>query len=157
MKTGNKIPFSVLSPLLQLMMFVCYALYLILWPVVFLYGMVLCVVTWVFGGKEGKCAVVVVAGREDSGPWVPRIRTLVEGRAVFLNYQERRNWRRWSLTVQLFHCFGPQPIPQSFMVHSLPAVILLKKFRLPKLYTFGGLSRDPETKLEDLRSRLFAK
>jgi hypothetical protein len=56
--------------------------------------------------------------------------------------------------VQFFDCFGPKSIPEHLTPGLLPAVILLRKFRWPKTFSFGKRSREPVEKMNLLRLEL---
>jgi hypothetical protein len=133
------------------------ALSLILLPFWILYASALCCVSWFVWTKPGRDTIVVLSDATSSGEWTSRILALVDGRAVFLDYDERKQWDRWSLTVQLYYCFRPQPIPEFFMPKYLPAVIVFHRFRRPQKFTFGTLARDHQTKMQELASCLVAE
>jgi|SRR6266436_4344535 len=95
-------------------------------------------VAWFFLPRFGKDVLVVSNGKADAEPWLSQIRPAVKERALFLNYEEHQNWQRWSLPVLLFHAFGPSAKPASFMKYRLPAVLLMRRFRLPMQFQFSG-------------------
>jgi hypothetical protein len=121
--------------------------------VIYLYYLVLCVISWSVLPKRGKDIIVVSNGKRDDA-FENEVIPLVEDRALFLNYEERSSWPRWSLAVLLFHAFGPAPIPASFLPRCLPAVILVRKFTFRSQFSFGPLVMDRATKLHNLRSSL---
>ena len=146
-------PFKVIAPLFYLMCLLSILLYILFSPLLFLYGLVLSTVAWKKWKKRGKDVLVIHNGERSSEVWIEQILPLVKERAEFLNYEESKDWRRWSLPVQLFYRFGPQPIPQSFVPHFLPAVIVLRSSRLPKKFCFGRQS-ELETNIRQLRLEL---
>jgi hypothetical protein len=150
----HEILFRLAIPFLFAAFYASVLLYLIFWPLLFLYGLVLCAISWIALPEMGKDIVAVRNGTEHSAAWMSVLEPLIERRAIYLDYDERTRWRRWSLPVQLFYRFGPKPIPELFMPHSLPAIIVLSKFQMPKLFTFGDRTSEPEKKLEQLRSLL---
>jgi hypothetical protein len=147
------IPFKVFILLVYLIWFASIFLWVIALPVIYLYYLVLCVISWSVLPKRGKDIIVVSNGKLDDA-FENEIFPLIENRALFLNYEERSSWPRWSLAVLLFHAFGPAPIPASFLPRWLPAVILVRKFKFPSQFSFGPLVLDRATKLQNLRSSL---
>jgi hypothetical protein len=129
-------------------------LYLFLWPLGLLYSSILCVIGWLVLPSRGKDVVLVSDGEEGLNPDTSEIAALVADRVMFLDYQERKKWKRWSLAVQFFDCFGPKSIPEHLTPGLLPAVILLRKFRWPKTFSFGKRSREPVEKMNLLRLEL---
>jgi hypothetical protein len=128
--------------------------YLLVWPLILLYSSILCLIGWLVLPARGKDVVLVSDGADGLDPGTSEIAALVAHRAMFLDYQERKKWKRWSLPVQFFDHFGPMSIPERFMPGLLPAVILLRKFRWPKTFSFGTRSREPVEKMNLLRSEL---
>jgi hypothetical protein len=151
--TLSKAPFKVLVPFFYLIYFLSVLLWILVLPLFFVYRLALCGVAW-FLMKPGKDVLVVTNAPGDLGPWLSQVIPLIESRAVFLSYEERRKWPRRSLAVSIFHAFGPTPIPPSFMPRCLPALILIRKFRAPRQFSFGEISRDREVKLKKLSSAL---
>jgi hypothetical protein len=129
-------------------------LYLLVWPLILLYSSLLCVIGWVVLPARGKDVVLVSDGADGLNPNTSEIAALVTDRAMFLDYQERKKWKRWSLPVQFFHHFGLTSIPERFTPDFLPAVILLRTFRWPKTFSFGKRSREPVEKMNVLCSEL---
>jgi hypothetical protein len=129
-------------------------LYLFLWPLILLYSSILCVIGWLVLPARGKDAVLVSDGAGGLDRGTSEIAALISDRAMFLDYQERKNWKRWSLPVQFFDCFGPRSIPEHLTPGLLPAVILVRKFRWPKTFSFGTRSKEPIEKMNLLRSEL---
>jgi len=150
----DKVPFKLLVPLFFLAVYLSILLYLVFSPFIFLYGLLLCARAWIEWDRQGKDVVLVHVNGMHSAEWLSRILPLVESRAILLNYDERNEWDRWSLAVQLFNIFGPHAMPERFTPYSLPAVILFKRFRLPKKFTFGKRSKELEERLDQLRSEL---
>jgi hypothetical protein len=122
-------------------------------PARFLYGSLLCTLAWFAWMKPDRDIIVAHSG-DSSEEWMSRIHPLVDGRAVFLDYDERKSSRQGPLTGWLFYCFGPQPMTGSFMPQYLPAVIVFRKFRRPKTFSFGQLSRERATQFRDLVAQL---
>jgi len=150
---GREFPFRLAIPfaLTAVLFYASILLYLLLYPLIYLYSRLLCVVSW-YSLPTDTEILVVHDNSEHSSKWILRILPILTVRSTYLNWEENKDWRRWSLPVQLFDLFGPRPIPQFVMPHSLPAVMVFMKFHVPKLFTFGDHSREPETKLEELRS-----
>jgi hypothetical protein len=149
-----EIPFRLLVPLFYLLYLLWVVLYVIFLPFLLLYGFALLLVvrkTWMSRGKD---VLAVHSDGRDARSWMLQIVPLIEGRAVFLNYEERKNWQRWSLPAQLFYHFGPQVAVETLARRALPVVILFRKSGQPKKFFFGYKSREFEAKLERLRSEL---
>lgn len=127
-------------------------LYVLFLRVIYLYGWLLCAVAWFLLPRAGKDILAVHDGTQNSAARMSELEPLFTGRTHYLNYDDRKKWDRWSLPILLFYQFGPKPIPEFFMPHSLPAVIVFRKFHMPKLFTFGDRTKEPEKKLEQLRS-----
>jgi len=154
MQAGRRIPpFRLVVPFAfaGVLFYASILLYLLLYPLIYFYSRLLCVVSW-YSLPTDKGILVVHDNSEHSSEWILKILPLPTERSSYLNWEDHKNWNRWSLPVQLFHQFGPHPIPQFFMPHSLPAVLVFRKFHAPKLFTFGDLSREAERKLEELHS-----
>ena len=149
----SSIPFKFWVPIYYLITFLWLLFLIPALPFIFVYKFALSVLAW-FAMRPDKEVVVVTNDSQVCQSWLPRLMPLIGERAVFLNYEERRNWRHWSLPVRLFHAFGPAPTSQTFIPHLLPAVIVIRKFRRPQLFSFGSFSTDREAKLEELRSAL---
>jgi len=153
LKVKRYIPFKALALLVYLISFASILLWVVALSVIYFYYLALSVVAWSVLPKRGKDVILVSNGKLDDA-FGNEIITLIENRALFLNYEERSNWPRWSLAVLLFHAFGPAPIPPSFLPRCLPAVILVRKLRFPSQFSFGPLVTDRATKLQSLRSAL---
>ncbi len=147
------IPFKAFILLVYLIWFASIFLWVIALPVICLYYLALCLISWSVLPKRGKDIIIVSNGKLDDA-FENEVSPLIKNRALFLNYEERSSWPRWSLAVLLFHAFGPAPIPTSFLPRCLPAVILLRKFKFPSQFSFGPLVLDRATKLQNLRSSL---
>lgn len=149
----REIPFrlKVVFSFAALLFYGSILLLILLWPLIFLYGWLLCVIAWIVLPRMGKDILVVRDGSERSAIWMSEIEPLVSDGALYLNYDERKTWRYWSLPVQLFYQFGPRPMPEFVTPRFLPAVIVFTKFHRPKRFTFGDRSRDPKQALEELR------
>jgi len=129
-------------------------LFVLALPLIPIYYFALCIGAWFVLPKRGKDVLVVSNGAVATEPWLPQIVSMVEGRALFLNYEERKTWPRWSLSVLLFHAFGPAAKPTSFMPHVIPTVLLIRRFRWPAQFSFGERAVNKEARLEELRSAL---
>jgi hypothetical protein len=151
----SRIPFKFWVPIYYLLTFLWVLLLILALPFIFVYRFALSILAW-FAMSPGKNIIVVTSGSQTCKSWLQRLMPLIGERGVFLNYEERRNWLRWSLPVRLFHAFGPAPTAQTFIPNYLPAVIIVTKFRRPQSFSFGSLSKDHEVKLEKLRSALAA-
>lgn len=149
-----KLPFFFIASFSFVAFYLSVALYIALIPLMFLHRLVVCVLGWFLFATHGKRVLIVHTGTEHSAKWMSRSHPLAEGRETLLDYDDRKNWRYWSFAVQLFHAFGPMAIPQFFIRHALPAVILTEKFKWPKMFAFGNSAREPEAKWEQLQSAL---
>jgi len=134
----SKLPFSVFAVFAYWINFVSLLLWILVLPIVIVYRFGLSVAVWLVIPKRGQYVVVVGNGIDDSNPWLRQILPTIRDRALFLNYEDRHSWSRWSLSVRVFHAFGPKPMP-SWIPRCLPSIIVVKKFRVPKQYSFGAL------------------
>jgi hypothetical protein len=150
----DNLPFRLAIPVMFALFYLSVLLYVLAFPFVRLYGLLLCPAVWIEWGRRGKDVLVVDFDSAHSKEWMERILPLVGSRAVFLNYSNRDHWNGSSLENQLYEVFGPHGMPERFTVNSLPAVILFIKLRRPKVFTFGNHSKDREDKMERLRSEL---
>ncbi|HEY6373088.1 MAG TPA: hypothetical protein VIX37_21105 [Candidatus Sulfotelmatobacter sp.] len=130
-------------------------LYVVLSPLLCRYGLLLCSRVGIAWKKRGQAVLAVPGGGKHCEEGMSRIQSVVGTRAVVLNYDERESWDRWSLPAQLFQIFGLRAMPERLTPGNLPAVIVFKRLRQPRKFTFGKRSREPEMKLErPLRTRL---
>jgi len=150
----SKIPFGFLAPIFYFLFVSFILLYVALSPFVYLYGLLRCCEVWIDWARQGKDVLVIHLASDHSRDWISRLDPLTGGRAVFLNWSERKKWDRRSLAVQLFEVFGPHGMPEQFTAHSLPAVVVFRKLQRPKKFTFGEHCKDREGKLEELRAEL---
>jgi hypothetical protein len=127
---------------------------LLLWPLTLLYSSILCIIGWLVLPARGKDVVLVHNGADGLDGWMSEIEPLVAHRAMLLDYEDRKRWKRWSLPVQFYNHFGPLVLPQRFVPDSLPVVIVLNRFRWPRTFSFGKHSREPDEKMTLLRSEL---
>jgi hypothetical protein len=141
-------PTWVVIPAAYLIGFLWVVCLVICLPLIAMYCFALCIGAWFFLPRFGKDVLVVSNGKADVEPWLSQITPMVTERALFLNYEEHQNWQRWSLPVMLFYAFGPSA------KNSLPAVLLMRRFRLPAQYSFGERALDKQTKLDELRAAL---
>src|SRR5579883_2261388 len=146
----NKVPFWLLAPLFFAIWFLWIALYILLAPFLLTYRMFLWLVTWYVLPRRGADTLVIHNGSERSD-WMREITLLVGQRAITLDYSTYKEWPFWSLPEQLFHHFGPRPIPANFIPYSLPAVIVFEKYRWPKVFTFGAFTKNLEVQFERMR------
>jgi len=147
-------PTWVVIPVAYLIGFLSVVWLVICLPLIPIYYSALCIGAWFFLPRFGKDVLVVSSGKADAEPWLSQITPMVKERALFLNYEEHQNWQRWSLPVMLFHAFGPFAKPASFLKYSLPAVLLMRRFRLPTQYGFGERAPDKQAKLDELKAAL---
>jgi hypothetical protein len=147
------LPFRAFILLVYVISFACILLWLVALPLIFLYDAVLCVIAWSVLPGGGKDVIVVSDGKPNDF-FDKEVIPMVRNRAFFLNYEERKSWPRRSLPVLLFRAFGPSPIPPSFLPRCLPAVVLVRRFKLPSQFSFGPLIQDKETKTQNLRLKL---
>lgn len=150
----NKVPFKILVPFVVLIYYLSILLYVVFLPLAYVYGRLLCARVWIEWEKQGNDALIVYTGGQHSEEWMSRIRDLVGAPAVFLNYDDRDRWDRWSLPAQLFHIFGPHAIPDRFTPDNLPAVIVFRRIQSPAKFIFGKRTKEPEAGLERLRAEL---
>jgi len=127
---------------------------LFLSPLIFLYMSFWCVIGPLLLARRGKDVVFVYNGTHQSGDQTSTLTSLVADRAALLDYAERRQWKRWSLPVHLYTLFGPMSIPQRLTPGVLPAVIVFRRFRWPKTFSFGQRSKELEERMVLLRSEL---
>jgi hypothetical protein len=144
-----------MTPLFYALYFTSIFAFLLLWPIVLLYGfLILCPLLWVKWGRSGTNVLLVVSNTEEARDWSARIIPLVVTKAVLLDYEQVDRWPRWSVASQLFHIFGPHPIPERFMRYSLPVAIVVRQWRWPKRFGFGSRRKDRELVLDQLRAEL---
>jgi hypothetical protein len=93
--------------LVALVVVVCSPLLLLVVLVYGLYALLLHVLLWVLWSPAGKRVLFVYS---NSPVWQSYIEDKILPRlprgSVVLNWSERRGWRRWSLSVAVFHFFG---------------------------------------------------
>jgi hypothetical protein len=106
-----------------------------------LYKTALCMVCWYALPKRGKNVLIAYTEKQKSSPWLAAITPLVEGKTMDFNYDEPASWRFWS-------------IPPQFTSRTLPAVIVFRKFKWPRKFSFGVFSKNPEETLVALRAIL---
>jgi hypothetical protein len=120
-----------------------WALLLLFSPLILLYGFTLLCRVWFNWKREGKDVLIVLSDSQGSHRRMERISPLVKDRAKFINWSKRASWRRLSLGPQLFYyfyCFfGPPPFARE---RSLPAVIVFRRLRLPRSFSFYGQSTE---------------
>jgi hypothetical protein len=101
-----------------------------------LYRLLLYVFVWALWLPQGKDVLLVYS---DSPIWheymTTQVLPLVEGRAVILNWSERKKWSRWSLAAALFHHFGGAG-------DFNPLVLLFKPLRRANIYRFWSAFKD---------------
>jgi hypothetical protein len=151
------VPFKLLVPFFYLTFYFFWLLVVAFWPLFLLYRVVLRMVAGVFWVNPTRDVLVVYNSPSEVSEYASQLLPLLEGRAVSLDYSERKRWRSFSFPTQLFHCFGPKPIPEFVMPHFLPVVIVFRKFGQPKTFGFGARSRDRENNFVRLRTELEKK
>lgn len=152
----SAVPFKLLVPFIYGVYYLSILIFLALSPFWLLYRTVLCILAWFMWASPTQEIVVVFNGESRTTEYLSHLAPLVEGRAVFLDYSQCRKWPWLSMSAQLFHHFGPKPIPERFMTYYLPAVIVVRRFEWPKRFTFGEHSRREEN-LEALQHKLIDK
>jgi len=150
----NKLPFWLLIPFIVTISALSVLLYIVLSPLAFLYRLLLRPMVWMEWEKQGIDALVIDMDSAHATEWMSRLRPLVSGRATFLNWSHRQEWDRSSLPAKLFQEFVPRGKTESMTMRYLPAVIVFRKLRRPRLFTFGARSKDIEERLEQLRAAL---
>lgn len=137
--------FPVILPLLALV-FVAWVLQRLL----------LYLLVWALWLPKGKDVLLVYS---DSTIWreyvIENVLPLVRERAVVLNWSERRTWKKWSLAVRIFHCFGGA---REFN----PLVVLFRPFIRARIFRFWlpfkdwkrGFTEPVERVRNDLITRL---
>jgi hypothetical protein len=138
------VPFKLLVPFIYGAYYFSILLFVALSPLVLLYSTFICVLAWFMWASPTHEMLVVYNSESRRSEYLTHLAPLIEGRAVFLDYRQRRNWPWLSISTQLFHHFGPKPIPERFIIHHLPAVIVVRRFEWPKKFTFGERSRREE-------------
>jgi len=136
------------------LIFVWFPLVVLTSPVWLLYGFIRLAVTWYVLPRQGKGFLVITNGEGNFGPWLSQLLAEIEGRSIFLDYATRARWNSRSLPVWLFRAYGPKPKPSSWMPQCLPAIVIFRRFHVPKSFLFGSLCREPAERLEALRSAL---
>src|SRR5260370_22170581 len=137
------LPFRAFILLVYVISLACILLWIVALPLIFLYDAVLCAIAWCVVRGNGKDVIVVSDGKPND-VFDNEVIPMVRNRAFFLNYEERKKWPRRSLPVLLFRAFGPTPVPPSFLPRCLPAVVLIRRFRLPSQFSFGPLIQDSD-------------
>jgi hypothetical protein len=119
-------------------------LFVLLFPLRMFYRAIICFLAWFMWVQPMQEFLVVLNSDSKSREYPTHLGPLLNGRAIFLDYSQRQKWQSFSISTQLFHCFGPQPIPAHFTTLFLPAVIVVRKFKWPKTFTFGERSKREE-------------
>jgi len=138
------IPFKLMVPFFYVIFYLWILVVVLLSPLMMLYRAVICVLAWFMWVGPKQEFLVVFNGESKSSEYLTLLEALLAGRAIFLDYSQRQKWRWFSIPTQLFDCFGPNPIPKRFITLYLPAVILVRKFKWPKNFTFGERSKCEE-------------
>jgi hypothetical protein len=128
-----KVLMVLLAPIwVSLMLFILLAL-VILVPLSYL---LVYLSIWSAWGMRGKDILFVYS---DSSIWrdymLSEILPLVRRRAVVLNWSERNEWKRWSLSVIAFRIFGG---PKAFN----PLIVVFRPFRRAQKYRFWPAFRE---------------
>lgn len=131
-------------------------LWLISWPFFLVYGFFLSAIATYALIRKGRDIVIVQNGGSDPVESLRRLQdlNLSKDRVLILEYADHKIWSWWSLPARLFWAFGPIPIPARFTADYLPAVLLLRSFRRPKTFSFGRLSKDRDSKFDELVAAL---
>jgi|SRR5215472_7114661 len=146
------LPFKGFILLVYVISLACVFLWIVALPLIFLYYSVLCVIAWCVLPQRGRDVIVISDGKPDD-VFDEEVLPMIRNRAFFLNYEERSIWSRWSLPVLLYFAFGPIPNPV-LRATCLPAVLLIRKFKLPRKFSFGPLISDTTINVQSLRSCL---
>lgn len=129
--------------------------YLVSWPFRSAYAAFLCCLAWYRLAPGDNFVVVIHDNKKDADGYLKRfLGAVVVQPACLLDYQERKSWPTWSLPVRLFWTFGPIPLPPMFLPNYLPAVVLIKRFKRPRNYSFGKMARDRGANWERLQADL---
>jgi hypothetical protein len=150
----SKIPIGFWAPVFYSVFILSILLYVVLYPVVYVYGLLLCCEVWIEWTKRRKDVLIIHLSSDYSREWMSRLSPFIAERATFLDWSNRKNWDPWSLEAQLFRIFGPHGMPEQFTANSLPAAIVFRKLLIPKAFTFGERSKTREQKLEQLHALL---
>jgi hypothetical protein len=126
--------FGLFAAFASVLWYLSVALLIACIPLVFLHRVLVCVLGWFTIANQAKRVLVIETKTEHSAQWIARIRALTDGRETLLDYDDRSNWSYWSFDVHLFNAFGPIAIAQFFTPRALPAVIIIKKFRWPRMF-----------------------
>ena len=118
------------------------------------YRALLYLFVWALWLPRGKDILFVYS---DSPIWheylAIHVLTLVQDRAVVLNWSERKKWSRWSLGVAVFHHFGGAG-------DFNPLVVLFRPLHLARVFRFWSAFKDwkrgYKEPVERLRQELFA-
>ena len=150
----ERVPFPVLVPFIVASYYLSVFLLLLFWPLRWLYGVGLRILAYRRSQKDGKDVLIVRNMANVPNHYVDTLLSLLGNRAMFLDYAERKQWRRSEISVQLFELFGPGATAEIFIPRTLPTVIVLNGYRSPKRFTFGSASKAPEMQLEKLKAEL---
>ena len=116
-------------PLILLLMVFGFVLYA-------LHRYILYLLVWLLWVPKGKDTLFVYS---NSPIWhdymIEQVLPLVRNRAVVLNWSERRTWRKWQLTQQVFYAFAGR---REFN----PIVIILQPLHRARLFRFRPAFKD---------------
>jgi hypothetical protein len=104
--------------------------------------------------KSHQDVIIVQNISEVPNLYSDQILPLVHGRAVMLDYAKRQDWNSHDFAVKVYRHFGSHSKVSFHDPQYLPAVIILKGYSKPRVFSFGSLSTNRETRLEDLRKEL---
>ena len=150
----EKLPFCVVAALGATLFYLSVAIYIVFLPLIFLQSALVCIFGWFVFTQRGKGLIIIHCGTDRSVEWLPRLRSLADQGTMFLDYDDRRNWKFWSFPVRAYEAFGPRSIPEQFTTGLLPAIIVLKKFKWPRTFAFGSRCQELELKWEQLLAAL---
>ena len=150
----EKLPFPVVAALGATLFYLSVAIYIVFLPLIFLHSALVCILGWFVFAKRGKGLIIIHSSTDRSAEWLSRLRSLADPGTMFLDYDDRRNWKSLSFPVRAFEAFGPRSIPEQFTPGLLPAIIVLKKFRWPRTFAFGPRCQEPDLKWEQLLATL---
>jgi len=129
-------------------------LLVIIWaPIRFLYRGAVCLLAWFLWVSPKRNVIVAYNAQSELEGSISTLMPVLGGRAVFLDYSDRKRWR-FSIPTQLFRCFGPEPLTEFFMPGFLPAVIVIRRFRKPVNFSFGQRTADRHSSLARLQAEL---
>jgi hypothetical protein len=141
--------------LLGILLLFWWGLLLLLSPIIIVYALLLLAPVWFGWHKKGKDVLVVSSGAPYSKKLMEEIDPLLGTRAIYLDWDKRDVWPRWSVAPRLFGLYslfyGPQPFA---LAHSLPIALIFPRFRKPRFLVMGGTLDKSESNLGILKNEL---